>query len=54
MSSTDMYNTIGYPAIFKTVNLELKFSLMVGVMMVKFSGLLVMYIGFNVHLSKMG
>ena len=43
----------GCPTLLETVNLELKFSLMVGVMVVKFSGLLVMYIGFNVHLSKM-
>ena len=40
--------------LLETVNLELKFFLMVGVMVVKFSELLVMYIGFNVHLSKMG
>jgi len=44
----------GCPTLLETVNLELKFSLMVGVMVVKFSVLLVMYIGFNVHLSKMG
>ena len=50
----DISPNLGCPTLLETVNLELKFSLMVGVMVVKFSGLLVMYIGFNVYLSKMG
>ena len=47
-------NYTGCPTILETVNLELKFSLMVGVMVLKFSGLLGIYIGFNVHLLKIG
>ena len=49
-----IYLHTGCPTLLETVNLELKLPLMVVVMVLKFSGLLAMYIGFYVHLSKMG